>query len=55
MAAFGGIFLLLVFLNFLFDDEKELHWLGWIEEKLGALGKVSSIRDDRARRAVRPA
>ncbi|WGG49627.1 DUF475 domain-containing protein [Rugamonas sp. DEMB1] len=43
VAAFGGIFLLLVFLNFLLDDEKELHWLGHLEEKLGALGKVSSI------------
>jgi hypothetical protein len=43
VAAFGGIFLLLVFLNFLFDDEKEIHWLGRLEEKLGALGKISSI------------
>jgi len=38
VAAFGGAFLLLVFLNFLFDEEKELHWLGWIEEKLGHYG-----------------
>ncbi len=38
VAAFGGAFLLLVFLNFLFDEEKQLHWLGWIEEKVGALG-----------------
>jgi len=38
VAAFGGAFLLLVFLNFLFDEEKELHWLGWIEEKLGQHG-----------------
>jgi hypothetical protein len=43
VAAFGGMFLLLVFLNFLLDDEKELHWLGHVEEKLGSLGKVSSI------------
>jgi hypothetical protein len=43
VAAFGGMFLLLVFLNFLLDDEKELHWLGNFERKLGALGKVSSI------------
>ncbi|MDP3672325.1 MAG: DUF475 domain-containing protein [Telluria sp.] len=43
VAAFGGMFLLLVFLNFLFDDEKEMHWLGHLEEKLGSLGKVSSI------------
>jgi hypothetical protein len=38
VAAFGGAFLLLVFLNFLFDEEKELHWLGWIEEKVGKYG-----------------
>jgi uncharacterized protein len=38
IATFGGSFLLLVFLNFLFDQDKELHWLGWIEEKLGAHG-----------------
>ena len=43
VAAFGGMFLLLVFLNFLLDDEKEMHWLGNIEDKLGSLGKVSSI------------
>jgi hypothetical protein len=43
VAAFGGMFLLLVFLNFLFDDEKEMHWLGHFEQKLGSLGKVSSI------------
>ena len=43
VAAFGGVFLLLVFLNFLLDDEKELHWLGDIEEKLGAFGKIGSV------------
>ncbi len=43
IAAFGGMFLLLVFLNFLLDDEKELHWLGHIEQKIGSLGKISSI------------
>ena len=43
VAAFGGMFLLLVFLNFLFDEEKEHHWLGHVEEKLGSLGKVSSV------------
>jgi hypothetical protein len=41
VAAFGGAFLLLVFLNFLFDEEKELHWLGWIEAKLGQYGSES--------------
>jgi hypothetical protein len=43
VAAFGGMFLLLVFLNFLLDHEKEMHWLGNVEKKLGSLGKVSSI------------
>ncbi len=43
VAAFGGMFLLLVFLNFLLDDEKEAHWLGNFERKIASLGKVSSI------------
>lgn len=43
VAIFGGVFLLLVFLNFIFDDEKELHWLGWIEEKLAELGKLDML------------
>ncbi|HMW73551.1 MAG TPA: DUF475 domain-containing protein, partial [Cellvibrionaceae bacterium] len=38
VAAFGGAFLMLVFLNFLFDEEKDVHWLGWIEEKFGSHG-----------------
>jgi uncharacterized protein len=40
VASFGGAFLLLVFLNFLFDDEKKLHWLGWAEEKAGRHGSA---------------
>ena len=43
VAAFGGMFLLLVFLNFLLDDKKELHWLGHLEEKIATFGKVASI------------
>ncbi|GGC20433.1 DUF475 domain-containing protein [Pseudoduganella buxea] len=38
VAAFGGAFLLLVFLNFLFDEEKDIHWIGWIEKKAGKVG-----------------
>ena len=38
VSAFGGAFLMLVFLNFLFDEQKELHWLGWFEEKVGKYG-----------------
>ena len=43
VAAFGGMFLLLVFLNFLLDHEKELHWLGHIEKKIASFGKIASI------------
>ncbi|MDR1228176.1 MAG: DUF475 domain-containing protein [Azoarcus sp.] len=43
ISAFGGIFLLLVFLAFLFDESKKLHWLGKIEEKFSQLGKMDSI------------
>ncbi|WP_295590867.1 DUF475 domain-containing protein, partial [uncultured Lamprocystis sp.] len=43
IAAFGGVFLMLVFLSFLFDESKELHWLGTIEERLSRLGKLGSI------------
>ncbi len=38
VAASGGAFLLLVFLNFLFDENKQLHWMGWAEAKAGAYG-----------------
>ena len=43
IAAFGGTFLFLVFLSFLLDEGKELHWLGKIEESLSKLGKIDSI------------
>jgi hypothetical protein len=43
IAAFGGMFLLMVFLKFLFDEARELHWLGDVEEKLAKLGKLESV------------
>jgi hypothetical protein len=43
IAAFGGTFLFLVFLSFLLDEGKELHWLGKVEESLSKLGKIDSI------------
>ncbi|MDD2697430.1 MAG: DUF475 domain-containing protein [Arcobacteraceae bacterium] len=43
VSVFGGMFLLMVFLNFIFDNEKDIHWLGTLEEKLGVLGRVESI------------
>lgn len=43
IAAFGGAFLLLVFLNFLFDNEKETHWFEWLEVRLAKLADVQAI------------
>ena len=42
ISAFGGMFLLLVFLNFLFD-EKEVHWFDWLESRLAKLGQVNAM------------
>lgn len=43
IAAFGGMFLLMVFFSFIFDESKELHWLGVLEEKMASFGKLESI------------
>jgi uncharacterized protein len=43
ISAFGGIFLLMVFFSFMLDSAKELHWLGKIEERMSALGKLKAI------------
>ncbi len=42
ISAFGGIFLLLVFLNFVFDD-KDVHWFHWLESRLAKFGKVDAM------------
>lgn len=42
IAAFGGIFLLLVFLNFIFDHERDIHWIGFLERRLGKVGKIDT-------------
>lgn len=43
IAAFGGMFLLLVFLNFMFDDEKDTHWFHWLERKSAHLGSIPAM------------
>lgn len=43
IAAFGGMFLLLVFLNFLFDDGKDTHWFHWLESRLANLANVPAM------------
>lgn len=43
ISAFGGMYLLLVFLSFFFEENKSLHWLVWLERRLAQLGKLESI------------
>lgn len=44
VAAFGGAFLMMVFLNFMCDNEKDSHWLGWLEAPLAKIGKLDMIQ-----------
>ncbi|WP_194816506.1 DUF475 domain-containing protein [Nocardia sp. XZ_19_385] len=42
IAAFGGMFLLMLFLNFIFD-EREITWLSWLEKPLAKVGKLDMV------------
>lgn len=42
ISAFGGIFLLLVFLKFMFGD-KDIHWFTWLESRLVKFSKVDAM------------
>lgn len=42
IAAFGGMFLLMVFLSFFVDEEKDEHWLG-LERPLTGLASLASV------------
>nr|WP_202449855.1 DUF475 domain-containing protein [Streptomyces sp. SID4917] len=42
IAAFGGMFLLMIFLDFIFE-EREIAWLSWLERPLAKLGKVDML------------
>ncbi|MEU8482816.1 DUF475 domain-containing protein [Streptomyces sp. NPDC048641] len=42
IAAFGGMFLLMIFLDFVFE-ERDVQWLRWIERPLAKLGKVDML------------
>jgi len=42
IAAFGGMFLLMIFLDFVFED-REIKWLAWLERPLAKLGKVDML------------
>ena len=42
IAAFGGMFLLLLFLDWLFE-EREITWLSWVEKPLARIGKLDAL------------
>jgi hypothetical protein len=42
IAAFGGLFLLMIFLDFIFE-ERDITWLGWLERPLAKLGKLDML------------
>ena len=42
IAAFGGMFLLMIFLDFIFD-ERDITWLSWLEKPLAKLGKLDML------------
>lgn len=43
IASFGGAFLLMVALGFYLEEDKDTHWIKWIEEPLSNLGKFGII------------
>ncbi|SDI75522.1 hypothetical protein SAMN05444157_0001 [Frankineae bacterium MT45] len=42
IAAFGGVFLLMLFLDFVFE-EREITWLTWIEKPLAKIGMLDQL------------
>ncbi|WP_446223611.1 DUF475 domain-containing protein [Nocardia sp. IBHARD005] len=42
IAAFGGMFLALLFLNFIFE-ERDITWLSWLEKPLAKAGKLDML------------
>lgn len=44
VSGFGGAFLMMVFLKFFLDVEKDVHWVHLIEAPLSRLGKVEAIQ-----------
>ncbi|QCB49412.1 DUF475 domain-containing protein [Rhodococcus sp. PAMC28707] len=42
IAAFGGMFLLMLFLGFIFED-REITWLSWLEKPLAKIGKLDQL------------
>lgn len=44
ISAFGGAFLMMVFLKFFMDGDKDHHWFGFIEKPLASIGKLDMIQ-----------
>ncbi|WP_179476110.1 DUF475 domain-containing protein [Mycolicibacterium vinylchloridicum] len=42
IASFGGMFLMMLFLNFIFTD-REITWLSWLERPLAKAGKLDQL------------
>lgn len=42
IAAFGGMFLLILFLDFILE-ERDITWLSWLERPLGKIGKLDQL------------
>jgi hypothetical protein len=42
IAAFGGMFLLLLFLDYIFE-EREIQWLTWLEKPLSKIGRLNAL------------
>lgn len=43
IAAFGGTFLMMVGLNFFFDEEKEVHWIRALESRVAGYARIKGI------------
>ena len=44
VAAFGGTFLFMVGIEYFLNEEKDEHWLKWIEQPLAKLGRIKSVQ-----------
>src|SRR4051812_10682003 len=42
IAAFGGMFLMMLFLDWVFED-RSAHWLPWLERPLARIGKLDQL------------
>lgn len=43
IVSFGGTFLLMLFLTYFFDEEKDVHWIKFLEEKLQTAGSIKGV------------